>query len=189
MIHLLPASSRPVARIAWRRLDGAGQDACDVHAVTEGWVLTGRAEIDHAVLDYQVRCDAGWLTLGASVRGTDAGAPVSLDIARGPGGWTLNDRPVPGLSRATDIDLAFTPATNLMPVRRLKDGAMEVRAAWLRWPQRDLVPLDQTYTRRASGIVAYCAVQTGYETTLTVNPDGFVAHYPGLWTAEAAHVV
>ena len=36
------------------------------------------------------------------------------------GDWKLNDVPVPELAHCVDLDLGFTPATNLMQLRRLQ---------------------------------------------------------------------
>ena len=64
--------------------------------------------------------------------------------------WTFNGRPCAGVQGCEDIDLSFSPATNLLPIRRarLAVGArVSVRAAWLRFPAVALEMLDQTYER------------------------------------------
>jgi hypothetical protein len=91
------------------------------------------------------------------------------------------------LAGARDIDLGFTPATNLMPLRRLPDvGRMATRAAWLREPGGGLTVLDQSYTRERGHLVSYHAEQTGFSTQLKVGPHGFITLYPGFWEADHA---
>ena len=119
--------------------------------------------------------------------GTHAGQDLALRLTCDKGQWTLNGVPQPHLHGCEDVDFAFTPATNLMPLRRLPDiGRMTVRAAWLRSPDLPLEPLDQTYTRARGGLVHYTAAQTGYQTQLKVNEHGFVTLYPDLWEADHA---
>ena len=49
-------------------------------------------------------------------------------------------------SGCIDLDLSFSPATNLLAIRRLAlpvNEIAEVRSAWLTFPDLDLEPLDQ----------------------------------------------
>jgi hypothetical protein len=39
------------------------------------------------------------------------------------GVWRLNDLEISGLDECVDLDLGFTPATNLLPIRRLARNA------------------------------------------------------------------
>ena len=64
--------------------------------------------------------------------------------------WSLNEKEVPTVTGCVDLDLNFSPSTNLLPVRRLELAVgqeMEVRAAWLRFPSFKLEPLVQVYRR------------------------------------------
>ena len=88
---------------------------------------------------------------------------------------------------ATDVDFGFSPATNLMPLRRLPEiGGIDASAAWLPDPDGALQRLDQRYVRGRGGLVHYSAAQTGFETDMLVEPSGFVTRYPGFWEAERA---
>ncbi|KMK65934.1 putative glycolipid-binding domain-containing protein [Puniceibacterium sp. IMCC21224] len=176
----------PIASLHWRALDREGEDTCRLVRLDAGWMLIGHARFrdgpNFAALDYVIRCGLDWLTSSADITGTFADASVSLRILRSGLHWTLNGAPQPDVQGATDIDLGFTPATNLMPLRRLPEiGRIATRAAWLRGTDAALSPLDQTYTRARGGLVEYSAEQTNYATQLVVNPQGFVTRYPGLW--------
>ena len=152
-------------------------------------MLIGHARTDALALDYVVRADDGFATLDADVTGTVDGAAVSWKIAQAGGDWTLNGAEVPGLRGAVDVDLSFTPATNLLPLRRLPLGAdwTDVTAAWFVPGDETLRPLDQGYRRIGPDRVAYRAA-TGFAADLTVAASGFVTHYPGLWTGEVEDV-
>ncbi len=76
---------------------------------------------------------------------------IEIEIAVDSAGlWRLNGRDCPEVAGCIDLDLNFSPSTNLLPIRRLDlaigQGA-PVRAAWLRFPSFPLEPLDQLYRR------------------------------------------
>jgi hypothetical protein len=86
-----------------------------------------------------------------------------------------------------DLDLNFSPSTNLLPIRRLHLRIGEqapVRAAWLRFPSLALEPLDQSYRR--TGVTTYLYVSAGGTAELRVNEAGFVTDYPNIWAHEAS---
>jgi hypothetical protein len=81
--------------------------------------------------------------------------PLDFRVTRTPsGGWSLNGRVVPGLDGCVDLDFGFTPATNLVPARRvaLEVGQdADVPVAWLEVPDGTLTPLHQRYGPRSCG--------------------------------------
>jgi uncharacterized protein len=89
-----------------------------------------------------------------------------------------------------DLDLSFTPATNLLPLRRLSldvGQSAEVRSAWLEWPDVRLTPLVQRYGRRSETEYDYESDLPGgelFRSSLRVQPEGWVLDYGNLWRAE-----
>lgn len=169
----------------WRRLDREGTDRCTLGRTDNGWMLTGQAvwrEDGEVALTYAVRCDPHWRTLSADVTGTHGGHEIGLRILRAPEGWLMNDVLQPDAADCTDLDLGFTPATNLLALRRLAPDGPEpqpVSAAWLPPDLARLQRLDQTYTRIAAGRIDYAS--PGFSARLSVHDSGFVTHCPGLW--------
>jgi len=172
----------------WRRLDCEGTDRCRLIRAEHGWLLHGQAIWRDAAGDsdlvYLVRCTPGWESLSADVTGTFAGRPLGLRIERTAQGWSLNGRAQPEAQAHADIDLGFTPATNLLPLRRLDLVPGDNRpagAAWLVPGMDRLETLPQLYARIDDRTVAYAAPSVDYAADLTVHPSGFVTTYPGLW--------
>lgn len=184
-----------VASILWRRLDAPGHDACRLQRNASAWQLDGAAvfRLEHGrigQLQYRVQCDLHWHTQWGTVRGWLGGGTVDLAIARDARGhWTLNGRPVADVSHCIDLDLGFTPATNLLQLRRLRLAVGEGADAPAAWVDLDgggtLSELMQHYARTADDAYAYQAKRFGYSATLYATGEGFVRDYPGLWTAEA----
>ena len=181
--------------VLWRRLDGVGHDMACLELLPDGAKLHGMAVFQDedvpCALRYRVACDSGWRTTGAKVDGWRGNRSVELLIRRLPdGSWRLNDRPCAAVDGCVDLDLSFTPATNLLPLRRLRldpGAASEVRAAWLAWPEASLVVLPQRYRRRTVDTYAYEADVPGagrFAADLRVDVEGWVLDYGDLWRAE-----
>ena len=158
---------------------------------TGGWTLEGAAvlrEGDQSVLlAYRLLCDASWHTVEGQVIGWVGSRDATFRIVRDQRGWTLNGSPVPGLENCVDLDLGFTPATNLVQIRRIGLGvgeAASVPVAWLDVAGGSLSELQQKYEKRGPRSYWYEAPRFNYQAELEVDPDGFVTSYPGLWVAE-----
>lgn len=182
--------------IVWTRLDMPGHEAAAITQQRNRWNLSGVAlfvyDSQPCRLDYEIECDGHWGTRDVSVRGQVGALPVSLVLSRSAEGvWSSNELPLPALNGCMDIDLGFSPSTNLLPIRRMKLGIGEhapVLAAWVRFPDFAVEVLDQTYTRLSESTYHYESAGGAFTADLTVDPDGFVLEYPGLWKAETADV-
>lgn len=181
------------ASILWRRLDSPGHDACRLDGDEAGWRVTGTAVFLQrdapARINYEIDCDPAWYTLSGSIRGWIGMHSVEYTVSRLDGGiWVLNGEAVTGLDECVDLDLSFTPATNLTQLRRvaLAEGrAAHVPVVWLDLVAGTLGMLHQRYERRDVTSYWYEAPTVGYAALLEVGPDGFIRRYPGLWEAES----
>jgi uncharacterized protein len=177
------------ASFFWRRLNGHGHDACRLIRRADGWALVGAAVFAEGArvcaLGYQVVADAGFCTRRATLQGSVGRRSVAHAIrASRRGGWKLDGRPVGGLSDCVDLDLGFTPSTNLLAIRRLAlrvGEAAEAPAAYLAFPALRLERLEQRYARETGDAYDYEAPAFGYRGRLRVSPQGGVVHYPGLF--------
>jgi uncharacterized protein len=180
--------------ILWRRLDLPGHDAATINRIADGWRVSGVAVVVESArpcrVEYDVTCDEDWVTRHCSLRGYVGAAPVALDVHRDlSGSWTVDGVDAPILQGCTDIDLGFTPATNTLPIRRLKlevSQSAPVRAAWIRFPEFTAEVLDQVYTRQAEDRYLYESGGGIFRRELHVDSFGCVVDYPGLWRVEAA---
>jgi uncharacterized protein len=179
--------------ILWRRLDTPGHESARIFSRESRWHLTGTAVFAHerqpCRLDYSIVFDAEWRTVSGHVAGWVGAETVDLSISVGPHQqWLLNETEFPIVAGCTDLDLNFSPSTNLLPIRRLNLAVGEeaaVRAAWLRFPSFTLEPLDQTYRRLDEKTYRYESAGGRFVRELEVNEAGFVTLYPGLWQAES----
>ncbi len=180
-----------VSSMLWRRVDTPGHDACRLDHTDDGWRLDGTAVFRHAsgpaTLTYTVHCDALWRTLSGRIRGFAGERAIDYRVVRHGPAWTLNGTVVPGLDHLLDLDLSFTPATNLQQLHRVpiaENETVRLPVAWLDVDAGALTGLPQIYERRGRDAFWYQAPSVGYEGLLELAPNGFMRSYPGLWEAE-----
>jgi hypothetical protein len=115
----------------------------------------------------------------------DVDLAVSVDAERR---WRLNGADSPAVAGCIDIDLGFSPSTNLLPIRRLSlavGDEAEVKAAWLPFPSLIFKALPQVYRREGEKTYRYESGGGAFVRMLEVNAVGFVTNYPGFWNVES----
>lgn len=178
--------------ILWRRLDLPGHEIARLGRLDDGWELSGTAVFSHSgrpcKLDYLVVTDSDWLTRRADIGGLIGDRAIHLSVlVDEKRRWRLNGEDCAAVSGCTDIDLGFSPSTNLLPIRRLSLAVgeeAEVNAAWLPFPSLVFEVLPQRYRREGEGEYRYESNAGRFVRTLAVNRSGFVVDYPGLWQQE-----
>ena len=179
--------------ILWRRLDHPGHESALVFFQADARHLQGTAVFSYnhlpCRLDYAIVCDSRWYTQSAKVAGWVGKRRVEIDLTvSADQQWLLNKTDFSEVAGCIDLDLNFSPSTNLLPIRRLNlavGQGMEVRAAWLRFPSFGLEPLVQIYQRIDEKTYRYESGGGTFATELSVNEKGFVTKYPNIWEVAA----
>jgi len=167
-----------------------------VRGTRSGWsfdgVLLGALDDGQPLkIIYRISCDRFWrigmmnitLWLGCEER--------TLRIGLAPTGeWVdyLGGSDLSRLAGCVDVDLAFSPITNTLAIRRLNlavGQSAEIRAAWVRFPSLAVEPLPQRYERLSEMRYRYES-GSGYRAELEVDAFGLVVNYPSLWQRIAA---
>lgn len=177
----------------WRRLDLPGHEIGTLVLQDSGPELSGTAIFAHerspCRLEYLVVCDSAWRTKSAHVSGVIGNREIDLRVSvDAEQRWRLNGAECPEVAGCVDIDLGFSPSTNLLPIRRLSldvGEEAEVKAAWLPFPSLVFEVLPQIYRREGERTYRYESGGGAFVRVLEVNAVGFVTSYPGLWQAES----
>jgi hypothetical protein len=178
--------------ILWRRLDTVGHEAARVYGDDDGWYLDGSSIFLHGEspcrLEYLIECDTEWRTTAATIDGWVGDDVIAREILVSEDGvWYLDDDEIKAVEGCVDLDLNFSPITNVLPIQRLdlKNGeSKSVSAAWLKFPSFELERLDQTYSRLDESTIKYESRGGEFSRSLTVNGNGLVLDYPDYWTVE-----
>jgi len=179
--------------ILWSRLDVPGHEVAEQRQTVHGWQLRGVAVFAHEEkpcrLEYDIRCGGDWQTELVTLAGNVGEKTIALELLRNPAGeWSMHGSKVWELTDCDDIDLNFSPSTNMLPIRRLGLAVGEsarVRAAWVRFPGFTLEVLEQTYSRIGPTSYRYESANGKFRRDLTVDEAGFVLEYPDFWRAGA----
>jgi len=182
-------SSTTTRTVAWRRADGSGLELASIESSPSELAITGAVVLVHDDVAWEIRyrleVDEEGRTRAARVDWSADDATGRLTLAVDDDGhWSRDGAPSPELDGAFDVDLGFSPSTNTLPIRRLAlaDGeSASLVAAWVRFPDLDVIPLEQSYERVDARHYRYRS-ETGFERVIEVDPDGIVADYPGVWT-------
>ena len=171
-------------RVAWRRSDEVESDEhCTLAIRDNGLSLVGTvlgAEAGQPVrIEYRVLADREGLTTAAHVRDLRGFGTRTIALERtAKGGWTVDGAATGALRGCTDVDLGCSPSTNTLPIRRLRiaiGASHTIKAAWVRFPELEVVKAAQTYSRLDE--FTYRFSSDGFEAELTVDDDGLVTQY------------
>lgn len=179
--------------VLWRRLDIPGHEMAEQQQTVHGWQLRGVAVFAHEQrpcrLEYDIRCDQAWQTELVTVTGNVGDKTVATELLRNAAGeWSMDGSKVWELTDCDDVDLNFSPSTNMLPIRRLDlaiGQSARVRAAWVRFPDFTLEVLEQTYTHSGPETYRYESANGKFRRDLIVDAAGFVLEYPDFWRADA----
>ena len=168
----------------------SGCDAARIAKVSGGYILSGQAVFSDpngpAALRYRLDLAPDWSTLAGRIDGFIGSRAIGSCVVRTERGWSLNGRDFP-MAEVRDLDLGFTPATNMPQLRRValevgQDKSFDV--AWLDAGSDELVPLPQNYKRISDRAYDYQSSTLGYEATIVLAESGFASDYPRLWKLE-----
>jgi hypothetical protein len=182
-------ASLTTATARWRSVSGSGLEHLDLRrdgeeVTAEGVIVGDRGALPYGV-HYRILCDARWRTLLLQIH-TTAGLTLRLR-ADGNGHWSdVNGNEMTRLDGCIDVDLAGSPFTNTLPIRRLEltpeDRPRELKMVYI--PFTTFMPTvdEQRYRCIATDtLYRYEAVDRSFTADLPVDRNGLVIDYPSLF--------
>jgi len=177
----------PARTVRWKSWDNTGLEHFCLHMNAdtiqgEGVVIGARGGTPYG-LHYRVTTDMQWRTREVWVR---MASGVYLHVfSDGQGHWTDDKRDtMPNLDGCQDVDIAATPFTNTLPIRRLAmsvGNTVELSMAYVPLPSLQMCPDGQRYTRIADHRFLYESGDRDFSAKLEVDADGLVMDYPGVF--------
>jgi len=175
--------------VVWRNLLVNGTDYCALWHGAEGWLLKGTVvgvldDQKPVLASYEIYCDENWLTHRVQIERTIGSDVKTLSLnVESRGIWRSWGQELRDVHGCDDVDIAVTPASNSLPIRRLnlQVGSSEsIIAAWVRFPELTVQPLSQRYTRLGKDTYRYQS-NTGFSAEIVVDDLGLITTYPGRW--------
>jgi hypothetical protein len=174
--------------LLWSGLDRWLAEAALVELSHDGLDATGTqlgAEPEPYRADYRLRVADGWITreLDVSVTAGEGSRRLALEHD-GRGRWTANGQEVAAVHGALDCDLAHSPLTNVMPIRRHElhelPDERDFLMAWVSLPDLVVIASRQRYEHVRPGTVRYVSLDGAFRSELELDADGLVRIYPQL---------
>ncbi|MBC8137863.1 MAG: putative glycolipid-binding domain-containing protein [Fibrella sp.] len=171
----------------WRSASGRGLE----HLVFERneATMTARSVVisdEGFACRYEVDLDNDWCTRRVYVALIGVGQSCEL-FSSGAGAWKVNGQAAPDLAEAIDTDITVTPFTNTLPIRRLSleiGQSRDIVTAYVALPSFEVFPDPQRYTRLSAFTYLFESRDSDFRRELTVDADGFVTDYAGLFSRE-----
>jgi hypothetical protein len=183
-----PPAGKLIASGSWRALFQPSTENFEVWEVGDGWILRGKVsgatrEKCPFEASYNIRCDQRWVTKSVQCKTNLKGQQTTKLLLSNYGRWLSDGKELENVRGAIDVDLAFSPITNVLPIRRLGvavGGSGSVTAAWVRFPELDVEPLEQSYSRISEDKYLYES-KTGFRGEIDVDEYGLPINYQGGW--------
>ena len=172
--------------VRWRGFDPDKLEHCHVTASASDTRIRSTIITPDYGLFYRIRLDeAGHVR---TLRLERTGGPVFELFSDSAGNWS-DDRaePLPALRGCIDIDISATPLTNSLPLWRcdwIIDQPQRFAMSWIDADAMTVRRDEQIYTRLAETRFRYQSADGGFERIITVDGDGLVLDYPGLFSRE-----
>lgn len=180
---------RVVARTTWRDSWHPGTSSAILSALESGWRLTGRGNLRFAegptTFRFRIDCTSAWEPRSAEI--VQRAGPELRRIpieADGQRRWSVGGLRNRGLDGCIDLDLAATPATNTLSLRRLGlaiGETQEIPVAWVLFPDIEINAVRQRYTRLSERRYRYEGLNNGFVAEFEVDENLMVTNYANDW--------
>jgi uncharacterized protein len=175
--------------VRWHDWSGKGIEHLVLHEgpdeIVADAAILGTAEDEVFAARYRILCDKSWRVRKAEIVQIGGGSALEL-ASDGAGNWADGSgAPMPQLAGAIDIDIAITPFTNTLPIRRLHlqtGQSGEILVVYVQLPGLTVTTDRQRYTCLESDRrYRYESLDSDFTRDIEVDRDGLVVIYPGLF--------
>lgn len=167
-------------RVRWATWDGTGEETTTLRWENEAWTISG--VVSRERIEYVLRVSASW-QVRQFLLFRDMEEPDLWLATDGGGRWgEVNGAHRTELDGCYDVDLACTPFTNTLPLRRLhlEDGdTVELPVVYVDPDTLSVTRVVQRYTRLHQRRWRYDSVASGFTVDFDVDEHGLVVDYPG----------
>lgn len=135
-------------------------------------------------VEYQVVTTSNWEARFFDIRCQEGHRFFQLSGHKLNEQWIIDEQEYPQFKDCLDIEIAVTPFTNTLPISRLKleiGESISIPVLYINPLEEQFTLVQQAYTKLAENTYHYRNIWSDFEATITVDADGFVVEYPGLF--------
>ncbi|GKT00244.1 putative glycolipid-binding domain-containing protein [Acidovorax sp. SUPP3434] len=185
-----PACATPGTSVLfWRGTANASLERLALHVAHDGITASSTViglEGGGFQLTHRWRITPDWHTQSVEVERWNANGHRRLALERNGSGWTVDGKPRTDLDGAGEPDLSATPFCNTFPILRtpLSTGkSLRLETAFIDALEWTVTRSRQRYDRLGPRQLRYVdlGLFRGFEALLTVDANGFVERYEGLF--------
>ncbi|MFE7603891.1 putative glycolipid-binding domain-containing protein [Brachybacterium paraconglomeratum] len=172
-----------MTEIVWIGVEEASRERCRITDGPRGVAIESEIETGPGVCSYSLRATADWAFTDLELRADGR----ELVVRRTEAGWQVDGEARPDLDAAREVDISVSPLSNTLPIRRLGlaiGESADIVTAYVRVPELDVTTDPQRYTRTGEHEYLYESRDSDFHRYVTVDEEGLVLEYPGLFTRE-----
>lgn len=172
---------RTMTEIVWIGLDEPSRESCRIESGSQGVAVDSEIEGGPGACSYTLRTTEAWEFTDLVVRASGRELRVRFTERR----WEVDGQARPDLDAAREVDISVSPLSNTLPIRRLGlavGESADITTAYIRVPELDVTTDPQRYTRTGENEYLYESRDSDFRRSITVDEDGLVIGYPGLFT-------
>lgn len=188
-------------QVMWSPWTAPGLEHMHIFTQPEGMVadglILGVEEQEPFRVQYEIRCDQHWKLRSVHISLLSGSHQSLFLVTDGEGAWTTESgQALPSLKGCFDVDIAVTPFTNTLPIRRLSlppGSSATLSMVYITVPQLQIEVTEQRYTCLEAialgGRYRYESLKNGvasFTAELPVDQHGLVFDYPGLFRRVGA---
>jgi hypothetical protein len=190
---MIETMSERISTALWERSDRLFMELGRLDRVGDRYELSGmalyRGRSGPTAVTYRIETDDRWRTREVELTLDEPTGTQSMSLrANGTGRWWRNGAPLDLPFPCLDVDLAISPSTNILPIRRLELAVGDSGVAsvlWVQVPSFAARAVEHTYERVERNAYRFKGRFGSYK--IDVDDNGMVLDFPGGGWRAGAH--
>ncbi len=175
--------------MTWKGLIYNSNEECRIvtneNTVKVNSAINGRFQDNVFSLNYTIITNLSWETIYFAAKSEINGKSRSISYSSdGRGNWSEDGKFIKEFTECIDIDIQLTPFTNTLPINRLRlatNDEVQIKVLYIDILEQTEAALNQKYKRLSTNSYKYQNVPNDFEAIISVDQEGFVTDYPGLF--------
>ncbi len=164
-------------------MEASTRESCQIKSESHGVVVESVIQDKTETYTYTLHATHDWEFRDITIRANGR----KLEVRRTGEVWEVSGQLRSDLQEAYEVDISASPPSNTLPIRRLHLAvgvSADITTAYIRIPELDVVTDPQRYTRISQNEYLYESRDSDFRRTVTVDGEGLVIEYPGLFIRE-----